>query len=226
MKKLVACIILLLPLPLAASPGPGAGKGISIRLFAAALAGPQKEACFMAEETRGPAFRIPDQNLSAEILVTSRDLLLVPAAASPSDPKPLAKIQLPEQGNDFRIILVPAKDGTYQPVVIRGDDPAFTRGDVFFINLSSSEMLGTLGSARVALKPGKNDTIRLTGAKDNSYFEVKFARREEQALRPVADTRWPILRNNRSYLIFFNGKNGKPAYRAVDEFLEPATASL
>jgi hypothetical protein len=38
---------------------------------------------------------------------------------------------------------------------------------------------------------------------------------------PVADTRWPVLRNNCSFLIFYNGKDGMPTYRAIDEFLDP-----
>jgi hypothetical protein len=93
---------------------------------------------------------------------------------------------------------------------------------VFFINLSTHDILGNLGSTKLNLKSSGSEIVRLTGAESGGFFEVKFARLEQSKLLPVAETRWPVLRNNRSYIIFHNGKNDRPTYRAVDEFMSPA----
>ena len=198
-------------------------KGISIRLFAAALAKDQGAVCILAGDARGAAFELPTQNLSDSQITPSRNFLIISASAA-VDPPPaaLASIRLPEQGADFRIILVPAADGSYKPVVIRGDDPKFSHGDFFFINLSTHAMLGVLGTTRIDLKPGSQEIIRPSGAKSDSFFEVKFAHYEQQKLLPLTDSCWPIVKDNRSYIIFYNGKGGRPAYRAVDEFLAVA----
>jgi hypothetical protein len=203
-----------------------AAKGISVRVFAVALHPGQDPVCILTGDTRGDAFELPEFNLSDSLPSPARAFRLI-SAASPLEtpPKTLANIQLPEQGSDFRILLVPAPDGAYQAVVIRGDDPKFASGDVFFINLSSHRVLGRLGSATLDLKPAAREIIRLKGDQSGTFFEVKFAREEAGKVLPLTDTRWPVLRNNRSFLIFHNGKRGLPTYRAVDEFLDPATAA-
>lgn len=195
-------------------------KGISIRLFAVALNKDQGPVCVMNGEIRNPAFEIPTTNLSESQAVSVRDFVLISAAASPETrPVPLAGIHLPDQGSDFRIILVPAGGNTYKPVVIRGDDPKFSHGDFFFLNLSTHEMLGILGTVKLELKPGTQEIIRPAGARSDKFFEVKFARRAEDKLVPLTNTCWPVVHDNRSFVIFYNAGSGRPTYRAVDEFM-------
>jgi hypothetical protein len=197
-------------------------KGISIRLFAVAANPNQGKVCFLIAGKRGEAFELPIYNLSDPQSVSAREIQLILSSA-PTDvpPRPVSTIRLPDTGRDFRVILVPAAADSYQAVVVRGDDQAFRNGDAFFINLSSHHILGIIGTTKLDLKSGARETIRPTGASDGSFYQVKFARKENEQLLPVADTRWPVLRNNRSFLIFFNGKDGLPNYRAVDEFLDP-----
>jgi hypothetical protein len=199
-------------------------KGVSIRIFAVALCNNQGPVCVIAGETRSEPFDIPTTNLSLPQTVQARDFILVSATSPPdAPPVPLANIHLPDQGSDYRIMLIPASSNSYKPVVIRGDDPKFSRGDFFFINLSNAEILGALGTSRLDLKPGAQTIITPTGATDK-FFEVKFARREVDKLMPLTNTCWPIVRDNRSFVIFYNGSNGRPTYRAVDEFMALATA--
>jgi hypothetical protein len=198
-------------------------KGITIRLFAVAAHPKQGKVSFLIAGKRGEAFELPTFNLSDPQSVAAREIQLIPASA-PTDvpPRPLSTIRLPDTGRDFRVILVPATADSYQAVVVRGDDPAFGNGDAFFINLSSHHILGIIGTTKLDLKSGAREAIRPTGANDGSFYSVKFAREENKQLFPVADTRWPVLRNNRSFLIFYNAKDGMPTYRAIDEFLDPA----
>jgi hypothetical protein len=197
-------------------------KGVSIRLFAVAAHPKQGKVCFLIAGKRGEAFELPTFNLSDPQSVAAREIQLVLSAA-PTDvpPHPLSTIRLPDTGRDFRVILVPATADSYRAVVVRGDDAGFGNGDAFFINLSSHHVLGNIGATKLDLPSGSRETIRPTGASDGSFYQVKFARMENKQLQPVADTRWPVLRNNRSFLIFYNGKDGLPTYRAIDEFLDP-----
>jgi hypothetical protein len=195
-------------------------KGLSIRLFAVALAKDQGPVCFMIGQTRTPAFEIPTTNLSQPIAVSAREFTLISAATPPdATAVALATLRLPDQGSDFRIILVPTPDQSYKPVIIRGDDSKFAHGDFFFINLSTHEILGALGSARLTLKPGGQEILRPSASKSDKFFEVKIARRAEDKILPLTNTCWPIVRDNRSFVIFYNATNGRPTYRAVDEFM-------
>ncbi len=198
-----------------------AAKGISVRFFAAALNEGQGPVCVVSGKTKGASFEIPMTSLSEAQGVPSRDFILAAAAAEAPDqpPVPLVSIHLPDQGTDFRILLVPSPNNTYKAVVIRGDDSKFRHGDFFFINLSSQPILGALGSTRVDLKPGAQELVRPTGAKSDTFFVVKFARRDGDTTVPMSDTCWPIVRDNRSYVLFYNGKNGRPSFRAIDEFM-------
>lgn len=200
-------------------------KGISIRLFAVAANPNQGKVCLFTAGKRGEAFELPTYNLSDPQSVAAREIqLILSSAPTDAPPRPVSTIRLPDTGRDFRVILVPATADSYQAVIVRGDDPAFGNGDAFFINLSSHHILGIIGTTKLELKSGARETIRPTGASDGSFYQVKFARLENEKALPVADTRWPVLRNNRSFLIFYNGKDGLPTYRAVDEFLDPAAA--
>ncbi len=226
LMRLLVVPLLWLPLPVAIAAEADAAKGISIRLFAVALNQDQRPVCLMTEKARSAAFEIPTLTLSDPQSVSARDFFLI-AADSPTDqpPVPLASIQLPDQGSDFRIILIPASGGIYKSVVIRGDDSKFSRGDFFFLNLSDHQMLGLLGAARLDLKPGSRQIIRPTRGETDKGFEVKFARRQQDALLPLTNTMWPVVLDNRSYVIFYNGQGGRPTYRAVDEFIALPSAA-
>ena len=221
-KTVLLTCVLALPVHAAEEES---SKGISIRFFAVALHKNQGSVCVMDSEIRKPAFEIPTTCLSESQSVTTRSLVLVESTApTGAMPVPLATLRLPDKGSDFRIILVPAENNDYRAVVVRGDDPKFSSGDFFFLNLSTHEVLGRLGTAKLDLKPGAKEIIRPGGAKSDKFFEVKFARRAESGFIPLTNTCWPVVNDNRSFLIFYNGRSGRPTYRAVDEFMMLADA--
>ena len=202
--------------------GQESAKGVRMRLFAVSLLPNQGKIQIVAGDKVGPAFELPTYNLSDSMDVGARTFrVMVEPASSDAKAAALCTIQFPEQGGDFRVILVPKTDNTYHSIVVRSDDPKFGAGDVFFINLSAHHIVGQLGTAKLDLKSGDREIVRLVGAKAGVFFEVKIARREGATITPLADTRWPVLRNNRSILVFHDDLNGQPAYRAVDEFLSP-----
>jgi len=214
---LLACLVSLFP-----AVAQDADKGLRMRLFTVALQPEQGKVQIMAGDKSGPAFELPVFNLSEKMPVAARKFKLVAETATPTPETPsLCDVVLPGEGLDFRIILVPKRDGTYQSFVVRGDDPKFASGDVFFINLSSHHVIGLLGTAKLDLERGDREIVRLAGAKSGIFFEVKIASREGNGITPLADTRWPVMRNNRSIVVFHDDTKGQPVYRAVDEFLSP-----
>lgn len=197
-------------------------KNLRMRLFAVALHPEQGKVRMMAGKQPGPAFELPVFSFTGSMPVEARKFRLITDAANPDPKAPsLCDVVLPEQGEDFRIILVPLREGGYKSFVVRGDDPKFAAGDVFFVNLSSHHVIGLLGTAKLDLELGEREIVRLEGAKAGIFFEVKIASREGNGITPLADTRWPVLRNNRSIVVFHDDLNGQPVYRAVDEFLKP-----
>ena len=214
---LLACLASLFP-----AVAQDADKGLRMRLFTVALQPDQGKVQIVAGDESGPAFELPVFNLTDSMPVPARKFKLVAETATPTLETPsLCDVVLPEQGLDFRVILVPILNGGYRSFVVRGDDPKFASGDVFFVNLSSHHVIGLLGTAKLDLERGSSEIVRLAGAKGGVFFEVKIASREGNGIIPLADTRWPVMRNNRSIVVFHDDLKGQPVYRAVDEFLKP-----
>ncbi len=223
--KTLVCLLASLA-PFAPAAAQDSVKGLRVRLFSVALHPDQGKVQIMAGDKPSPAFELPVFSLSESMPVAARKFQLIAESANPDPKAPsLCDVVLPEQGADFRIVLVPKKDGTYQSFVIRGDDPKFASGDVFFVNLSSHHVIGLLGTAKLDLELNSREIVRLAGAKSGVFFEVKIASREGNGIIPLADTRWPVMRNNRSIVVFHDDNKGQPVYRAVDEFLKPKPAA-
>lgn len=216
----IPLLVLLAMQALAAAPD--SESGVSIRLFAAALNQNQGPVQILVGDTRSDAFNLTTTTLTQSKTLSARAFRLISAdSTAASAPQTLATINLPEQGSDFRVILVPSENNIYRHIIIRGDEPKFSNGDIFFINLSSSRMLGMLGTVRFDLKPGVQQIMSPTGNDGNNFFEVKFARHVEDKdkLLPLTNTCWPVVRDNRSFVIFYDNRSGRPSYRAVDEFM-------
>lgn len=200
-------------------------QGLTVEILAVSLHDGQAPVILVsgenAKEVSEP-FELPVYQLSEAIEVKSRTFFLYPEkAVLDGKTPPVATVRIPGKGSDFRVILIPAAKGKYQPTVIRADGPGFRSGDVFVLNLARKEIVANLGSDAFAVKPGGNHMARLSGAVDNSYYPVLIGSRAEGKVKPITETRWPVMRNNRSYMIFFQQDPNTITYRGVDEFLPP-----
>lgn len=169
-------------------------------------------------ENRSTPFELPSNYLSAPFPAPARTFSL--RAVTPD--VALAAITLPEDGKSFIILLIPAKEGGFKPIVIRADDPAFKAGDVYFYNHSPKMILGYVGTAKFSLEAEKGLVLRPTGARAENFYDVGFGVREEQGDRTLSQTRWPVDDKVRSYVFFFvNPSTNLLDFRAVDEFVPP-----
>jgi hypothetical protein len=169
-------------------------------------------------ENRSTPFDLPSNYLSTPLTPTARTFNLRAVTPDVS----LASITLPEDGKSFIVLLIPAKEGGFKPIVIRSDDPAFKSGDVYFYNHSPKVILGYVGTAKFSLEAGKGMVLRPTGARAENFYDVGFGVREEQGDRTLSQTRWPVDDKVRSYVFFFvNPSTSLLDFRAVDEFIPP-----
>ncbi len=225
--KPLACTALLasFAFPFATLAAQEAEKGITVSMFAVALHGNQPKACVLSgaeAKLVSEPFEIPAYELSDPVTVKSRTFFLVAEGTAPEEePRTFATVTLPDKGRDFRVILIPSTAGKYQPTVIRADGPGFKDGDLFVLNLARQEIVANIGDDSFAMKPGGKHIVRLSGAVDNNYFPVMMGRRIGKTIHPITETRRPILRNNRSYMILYQKNADSITYRGIDEFLPP-----
>lgn len=208
--------VTLTPAVLAQKPQ---GKGASVRFLAERTPGNIDTVQMKAGELTSEGFKLPHNHLSPAIDSPARAFIIQPTGTE----VPLAKVTLPEKGDNFIILLIPERKGGYNPVVISAGDPEFRPGDVYFYNHADKTVLGYVGTSKFILKPGLGKSLHPTGAKDGLYFDVGFGVREKEGDRPLSTTRWPVEKDMRSYVFFFlNPKTERLDFRAVDEYVPPA----
>lgn len=214
-------LLLALIAPLAAQTEKKKDSGIKVRFLAEIAPEALGKVAVLAGKEVSPPFDLPTKFLSDPVGVAQRSLVLRTAEKQ----APLCTINLPEAGSAFAVVLVSAKPSGYQPIVVRTDDPKFKSGDVLFINRSDKIILGKLGTAQLILKAGQSQVSRPEGAKENAYYDVAFAARDQAGVdKVISSSRWPVEQHTRSYLFFFNDANGKVSFRSVDEYLDAPAA--
>ncbi len=227
---LISALLLILPLqaqdtPNSTNTAPNGKnkantKGIRVRILAFATIKEADRIVIQANKKLTSEFKIPTHGLSPYISVPGRTLSL---GLNPADPElpiePLAKVQLPEQGKEFLLIMIPNKTG-YHCKAIRLDGTDFKAGDTLFLNTGKVTVGGIIGKEKFSLKPGKLKIIGAPPQNDLPYYQVKFYYSHKKKTRIFSDSRWPHELRTRSYVFFYMRPNTRRVtYRAVDEYL-------
>ena len=216
MKNFPAILFLTFLLPL--SIGAQEKKsGATVRFLSGIATASMSDAILRTPDWEGEVFRIPFNQLSQPQEVKFRALRLFQNDAGPEAPA-VCDVVLPEKGSDFIVILVPGKE---QPraVILNGKTPDFRPGDVFIHNASDNAIALALGSNRAALKPGQGSAFRPGAPLGAKTYEVAFLYDDEGVSKRLALTQWPLNDRLRGYVFFLPGKNNRPIYRAVQEFI-------
>lgn len=194
-------------------------QGPKLRFLAERAPGGLAEVEMLADTTRSAPFKLPTNNLSIPQDAPARAFALVPAGKQTA----IASVALPDEGDAFIVLLIPAAKG-YEPVVLTDGDPKFKAGDVYFYNRADKKVLGVVGSSRFTLEPGKGTVLRPEGARAEGFYDVAFGVAEEEGNRTLSTTRWPVEEQIRSYVFFFvNPNTRRTDFRAVDEFVPPGS---
>jgi hypothetical protein len=218
MTKLILVFLSLLSLPLSAQSSAPKGA-LKVRFLAERSPAGTGQVSLVAKEAKSPLFDLPISHLSAPQTPPERVFAVWSTGLNVS----LATVTLPEEGNQFIVLLVPSKEGGFKPVVISAKDTGFRPGDIYFYNHADKTVLGYVGTATFTLEPGMGKSLRPDGAKgDNLYYDVGLGVREKEGDRTLSKARWPVQKQMRMYVFFYiNPTNGRLDFRAVDEFVEP-----
>lgn len=194
-----------------------AKKGIEIRMVAERLPKDLGEVVLVSGEDRSEPFVLPMNNLSEPKRATARAFQLI----SPQRKAVIAKVALPADGKSFVVLLIPAGEKTYTPVVIPYHNPDFKAGDIYLYNNAKATVVGMIGAGKFSIDPGKGTFFRPVFQDDDKrYHDVGIGVKFETGDRIISTTRWPKSTNTRYYVFFYEHlRTGRITYRAVDEFL-------
>ena len=207
-------LLLLFTLPLLSQEK----KGIRLRLLSGVQTTSLDDAQLRNSDWKSEAFRIPANQLSRPQSVKLRALRLHHQTDA-TDEKPICDIILPEKGGDFIVILIQNKK-KIESVIIPADSPGFRPGDVFLHNSFEQAIAGTLGTTRVSLKSGEGKPVRPGTPADARLYDAAFVYDENGVSRRLAISTWPLNKKLRAYVFFLPGPDGRPQYRAVQEYVE------
>lgn len=213
-------IILLVPLLLAvAGQSARAESALKVRFLAERMPADIGQVALAAKEVKSTPFDLPVNHLSDPQTPPQRLFSVWSVGKNMS----LATITLPEKGDNFVVLLIPAAEGGFKPVVIAAKDKEFAPGDIYFYNHADKTVLGYVGTAKFILKPASGKVLRPEGPDpEGPYYQIGLGVRDETGDRPLSTSRWPIQQNMRMYVFFFiNPRTQRLDFRAVDEYVEP-----
>jgi hypothetical protein len=208
---------------LAASPGfAEEPAGLSVRALLLAPGGPVVALHPMSGEVVGGEIQIGARGLSDSFKAPSRAFdLAMPDTKKESGFRAVGRVELPEVGQDFIILLEPAKS-SFKVHVVNAKDSGFGADCVLFFNASDVNIGGILGAKKVLVTPRKAVFAKAPPRGEKPYYQVTFFEPDGGRPRPFANTRWPHREGSRCYVFFYRSNAaGRLTYQAVDEDLRP-----
>lgn len=198
-----------------------AGGKIEVR-FAAQTAPPKLgELVMTTDDSRSAPFALPLNHLSEPQTAPGRAFRL----EMEEKPTVLATVTLPAAGNDFVILLVPGVKSGFEPVVVPARDGSFRPGDYYLHNVSRESVLGQVGTTKFVIPPRKGQVVRPRGAREGRFYDVSLGVREGNKPRVISTSRWPVGKQMRTYVFFFDNPKRKDVdFRAIDEFVPSGEA--
>jgi hypothetical protein len=218
LPRLNALCLLLFLLGLANAWAAGPARKLELRFAAQDVPGGLGSLVMVSGDARSDPFNLPVNFLSDPQVAPARVFRLEQA----DNPRVLASITLPEDGQAFIILLVPGTESVFEPVVIPARGNSFRPGDYYLHNTSRLPVLGQVGSVKFVIPPRTGRVVRPKGAREERFYDVILGVREKKEDRVISTSRWPLAPQMRTYVFFFdNPKRGDVDFRAIDEFVPP-----
>lgn len=169
----------------------------------------QKE-FFYLDKGKAEPLPLPSRNLSEPLEHDSSLPILIgqPDPAAQDGFKIHAKIQPDKTRKDTLLIFIPKpedKEFPYQVFAFDGSEDQFKPGSLLMINLSKTQVGGTIGGSKVLIKPLSFERLPAPKEinKDNNYF-VTLSTLDGQHSRPLCKTYWPHKKKIRRLIFVFN----------------------
>lgn len=192
------------------------GGKIEIRFAAQSAPANLGEIVMTAGELRSDPFALPLNNLSEKQTAPARAFRL----ELRDKPTVLGTVTLPETGDDFIILLVPGLEKGFDAVVIPAKDGSFPPGGYYVCNISKNAVVGHVGTTKFMVPPREGKVVKPSGAREERFYDVLLGVRDGETTRVISASRWPVGKQMRTYIFFFDNPQRKDIdFRAIDEFV-------
>jgi hypothetical protein len=199
-----------------------AQETISPRLRALLLVpgGPVVSLHAIGGKTVGDAIAVGARGLSESFTAPGRNFSwAISDKKEESGYRSVGEVQLPEQGDDFIILLEPVNK-IFKSHAIQAKESLFGADGLLFFNASDAVIGAALGNAKVKIPPRVAVFGKAPARADKPFYQVTFYYQHEGDVRPFYDTRWPHRDDSRCYIFFYRSENGRITYQSVDERLK------
>ncbi len=218
-RLFAACIACLTPF--AAAQEESSSKDTLIRFSSFGLANGGSEYLLAAGEYKTAPFAIPDNGFSDPVAAPVPVKTLALGSAKETPFRSLATVKLPETGKRFLVILLPDKDQTLRPIVVRADDPAFRPGQIMILNFAREILAADLGGEKLTFQPGSRTIFRPQRKNDLANYQVRFYQAKEGKPKVFAASLWPYFDAKRAFVfLYMDPASDTPAFRSIDEFTD------
>ncbi len=220
MKNLfVACLACLTPF--AAAQEKPSSKDTLIRFTSFGSADSGTEYILASGTTKTAPFVIPGNGFSTPVATPASATLVALGNAKDEPFRSLATIKLPDTGKRFLVILLPDKDQTLRPIVVRADDPAFLPGQIMIMNFAPETLAAELGDQKLTFAPGSRTIFQPQRTDNLSNYQVRFFYLKNDKPKLFAATLWPYFDDKRAFVFLYKDPAaGTPTFRSIDEFTD------
>ncbi|MGA0845538.1 MAG: hypothetical protein ACO3RV_03285, partial [Luteolibacter sp.] len=183
----------------------GSGLALEVRALLLVPGGLIVKLHPMSGETVGDAIEIGARGLSAPLKPDTRNFSLVSVDANQeSGYRKVAKVNLPERGNEFIILLEP--DGaTFKVHVVNSREPRFKEDCLLFFNAADITLAATLGPNKVLIKPRLPTIAKPPSRGEKPYYQVTMYQPDHGSARPYEKTLWTHRDISRCYIFLYRG---------------------
>lgn len=106
--------------------------------------------------------------------------------------------------------IIPHED-EYLLTAIDGSTDHFNYGSFLFLNLTGIKLTANLDKVELQIEPGRHtiNSPKLLGDEGYIQAQVFMNKDDKKKGKKILDTRWPVHRDVRSLIIFYNGANDR-----------------
>ncbi len=210
--------LLFLSVLLAATAPAQSIRNVRLRLLAFDTATAPKESFLVDPAAKEPLDGIEaevkaylnHEAVDAQLAGNSIVFTSVKSAAEAAKPEnQLAKVTLPEKGNQFVLLFLPSGDGKYKILPMADSVKSFPLGAYQVISLSSNLVRLTLEKKVYDFKPGQISTIEDPPVGDNQHSAMHSYIQEGDKWQRIGAGVWPSLGKKRSIQVFFDNPISK-----------------
>jgi hypothetical protein len=196
-------------------------KDTLIRFSSFGLANDGSEYLLAWGETKTAPFAIPDNGFSDPVAAPAPVKTLALGSAKETPFRSLATVKLPDTGKRFLVILLPDKNQTLRPIVVRADDPTFRPGQIMILNFAREILAADLGGEKLTFQPGSRTIFRPQRKNNLANYQVRFYQAKEGKPKVFAASLWPYFDAKRAFVFLYTDRaSGTPSFRSIDEFTD------